>query len=176
MAGGISYHLLEGCRNRSRTAQEELYRMGYEDWMRMLRRYTRDMDEAADVLNRGMFKVFTKIDGFEGNGIQFEAWIRTILIREALDHIRSNKAASNHQPIEMAHEKGRVDPEDPAYILRLLERLPVTTATVFNLYALEGYSHKEIGNMLNISESNSKWHLFSARGKLQEWIRQTASL
>lgn len=169
----ISGDILAGCRRQERGAQEALYRCCYPTLMRIALRYTGRPDEAADVLNRAMFKVFTRLDGFHGDATQWPAWIRTILIREALDALRARPEATHAMPADELPLPAPARPEDPEYILRLLERLPRVTASVFNLYAMEGYSHREIGEWLGISEANSKWHLHAARQKLQAWITQS---
>lgn len=169
----ISGDILAGCRRQERGAQEALYRLCYPALMRIALRYTGRQDEAADVLNRAMFKVFTRLEGFSGDATQWPAWIRTILVREALDALRTRPEPV--QPLSAWEPPlpAPGNPEDPEYILRLLERLPRLTASVFNLYAMEGYSHREIGEWLGISEANSKWHLHAARQKLQAWINQS---
>lgn len=146
--------------------------------MRLAIRYAGNHTDAADILNRALFKVLTKIEQFNGDEQNFGGWIKRILTNEALDFVRANPAFKAHQELETAtHVPVETALEEPAglehNITHLLRQLPLTTATVFNLFALEGYSHREIGEMLGINENNSKWHLHSARQKLQQLIRKT---
>lgn len=174
----ISAKILDGCQRHDAVAQEALYRICYPVLMRLAMRYTRNNADAADILNRGLFKALTKIEQFKGNEQNFGGWIKRIVVNEALDFVRANPAFSTHQELESALQLAEVAPmqEQTAFeqnILHLLQQLPLTTATVFNLFALEGYSHREIGDMLGINENNSKWHLHSARQKLQQLIRKS---
>lgn len=148
--------------------------------MRLTLRYAHNQADAADILNRGLFKVLTKIEQFNGSEANFGGWVKRIVVNEALDFVRANPAFKNFQTLETAAHVGEaplVEPlETEQSIVQMLQHLPLTTATVFNLYALEGYSHREISKTLGISENNSKWHLHSARQKLQQLLRQTAAL
>ena len=172
---------LEGCRRQDGAAQEALYRICYPEMMRLALRYAQNSADAADILNRGLFKVLTKIEQFKGNDQNFGGWIKRIVVNEALDFVRANPAFKQHQELDSALNiavdmPNQEQASEAQNITHLLQQLPLTTATVFNLYALEGYSHREIGESLGISETNSKWHLHSARQKLQQLIRSTATL
>jgi RNA polymerase sigma-70 factor (ECF subfamily) len=175
----ISAEIFEGCRRQERPAQEQLYQRCYPDLMRVALRYVHNEADAADILNRAMFKAFTRIAQFGGTADNFGGWLLRILVHEALDFLRARPAAQANQPLEEAlHLSSGLRPDsarDAEDILALLRRLPATTAAVFNLFALEGYSHQEISAMLDISAANSRWHLHSARQKLQQWIAQTAA-
>jgi len=148
--------------------------------MRLTLRYAHNNADAADILNRGLFKVLTKINQFNGTEENFGGWIKRIVVNEALDFVRANPAFKTHQELDAAMNICDIPMEEQAEtnqnIVHLLEQLPMTTATVFNLFALEGYSHREISETLGISEANSKWHLHSARQKLQQLIRQISAL
>jgi RNA polymerase sigma factor (sigma-70 family) len=176
----IPAHTLEGCRQQKNAAQEALYRLCYPALMRLTMRYARNQADAADILNRGFFKVFTKIDQFNGTEENFGGWIKRIVVNEALDFVRTHPAFNAHQALEeamhLSESHAEEQKETAQNIILLLQQLPLTTATVFNLFALEGYSHREISESLGISEVNSKWHLHSARQKLQQLLRQTAAL
>ena len=176
----ITEAVLEGCRRHERAAQAELYRLCYPTLMRVALRYAPNADDAADILNRGFFKVFTKIEQFAGSEHNFGAWIRRVIVNEALDFIKANPAFKKHEALEAATEIGELpasEREEAAEnILHLLKQLPLMTAAVFNLFALEGYSHQEIGAQLGITETHSKWRLHSARQQLQGLLRQTTAL
>ncbi len=167
--------ILQGCKQYERSAQEALYRQCYAPMMRVALRYLINEADAASVLNRAMLKVFTKIDQFQGAPEQFEAWIRRIVVNESLDCLRSQRQLLAFEPLECGAEASETPAADhyanEQNILSLLAQLPRTSATVFNLYVLEGYSHREIGEQLNITEANSKWHLHAARQKLQNLLR-----
>lgn len=169
----ISRELFQACQQANRKGQESLYQMLYVDLMRIAMRYTLNECDAQDVLNKSMFKVFTKIADFTGNHENFGGWIKRILINECIDFTRSKKSMkmvfTENEPI--ADFMHGVNPdEDPTYILKLLEALPEKGAQIFNLYVIEGYSHKEISELLKISEANSKWQLHAVRKQLREWI------
>ncbi len=176
----IAIEILEGCRRQERTAQAALYQLCYPTLMRVALRYAANVADAADILNRGFFKVFTKIDQFTGTEQNFGGWIRRIIVNEALDFVKANPAFKKHEDLDAAAHIGEhpasVHEEAAQDILHLLHLLPLTTATVFNLFALEGYSHQEISARLDISEVNSKWHLHSARQQLKRLLRQTTAL
>lgn len=171
----ISSHILTGCKNQDPKSQEQLYKLCYVPFMKMALRYTQNEDDAKDVINKTFFKILTKINTFEGDENNFYAWCKTILIHESLDHIKSNAFRQSFNTIEPKDDDSFIYAEsdftsESEQILFYLRQLPVTTATVFNLFALEGYSHKEIAALIGINEGNSKWHLHSAREKLQNWI------
>lgn len=172
--------IFQSCQNKERKGQEALYRQCYPDLMRLLFRYVRVEADAADILNKGMLKVFVKIDQFGGNEDNFFAWIKRVVINEALDHLRASNKLSNTEAIENIPEKSVInlaEEKDAGQMMQfLLSQLPDLTATVFNLYALEGYSHAEIAAMLEISVANSKWHVFSARKRLQLYLQQNSQL
>lgn len=136
----------------------------------LCRRYIGQVDAAEDVLICGFTKVFQKIDQFKGEG-SFEGWIRRIMVNEALSHIRKNKSMYLEVEIEYAEREpdfgllaGQLEAED---LQKLIDKLPSGYKTVFNLYAIEGFSHKEIGDQLGISENTSKSQLSRARKHLQ---------
>jgi len=139
----------------------------------LCRRYIGKVDAAEDVLICGFTKVFQKIDQFKGEG-SFEGWIRRIMVNEALSHIRKNKSMYLEVEIEYAEREpdfgllaGQLEAED---LQKLIDKLPGGYKTVFNLYAIEGFSHKEIGDQLGISENTSKSQLSRARKHLQTML------
>lgn len=176
----IPEQLYERCCQGDSRAQEQLYRLCYVPLMRIAMRYTCNEQDAADILNRSFYKVFTKISTFQGTAEQLGAWIRKILVREAIDFTRSEQSwkrrkAVSKPPSHSSPSKAEQMIEDQNF-LHLLQQLPKTAALVFNLFAIEGYSHPEIAKLLNISQANSKWHLYSARKQLKQLLHQTASL
>lgn len=173
----IAKDIFKKCKANDRAAQEALYRGVYTDVMRITLRYVYNDDDAKDIMNRSLLKVFTKINEFKGNHKNLGGWIRRIVINESIDFVRKQK--SFNEKIELNDEDDRLDvfdqstlDIDPKEILGLLRALPAKASSVFNLYIIEGYSHKEIGAMLNISEANSKWNLHAARKQLQMLIKE----
>lgn len=140
------------------------------------RRYIGQAGEAEDVLICGFTKVFQKIDQFKAEG-SFEGWVRRIMVNESLSHIRKNKSMYLEVEIEKAEREpdygmldGQLEAED---LQKMIDRLPSGYRTVFNLYAIEGFSHKEIGEKLGISENTSKSQLSRARKHLQNMLIET---
>lgn len=138
-------------------------------------RYIHDRDEAEHVMIGGMVKVFEKLDQYQGEG-SFEGWVRRIMVNESLMYIRKHKNMS----LEVEMEQAEFEPDyrrledhlQAADLLLLIEGLPVGYRTVFNLYAIEGFSHREIAEMLGINENTSKSQLSRARQYLQTRLRE----
>ncbi|GGE25353.1 RNA polymerase sigma factor [Sphingobacterium cellulitidis] len=143
-------------------------------------RYAKDQDDAADILQNGFIKVFKKCELFEGKG-SLEGWIRKVMVNTAIESHRKNKVRflsteelTGHE-IEQAGSFSltHLDYKD---LLVLIKKLPMGYRTVFNLYAIEGYNHKEIAEMLEISEGSSKSQLSRARSWLKERIQKMEEL
>ncbi len=177
--GPIPEHILDGCRKQDRAAQQQLYQLCYASFFRLCLRYAECQADAADILNKAFFNIFTRLDQYRGEG-SFVGWMKRIIVNAAVDYIRSNRRFRYHEPVEAAADipgQARADHElAHSDLLALLRHLPFTSSAVFNLYVLEGYSHREIGTMLGITEGNSKWHLHHARQILQRHLTQTAVL
>ncbi len=165
-----------GCKAENRQAQEKLYRSFYRVMMSLCLRYTKNEEDAGEVLNTGFYKVFKNIQRYNQKQASLYTWIRTIIINSCLDHIKSNQ--KNIQHVEFTNATDiEIDPEiiskiKSAHLLQLIRQLPPATQTVFNLFIMEGYSHKEIGKLLQISDGTSKWHLNEARKNLQKMINK----
>lgn len=129
--------------------------------------------EAEDILVTGFMKVFDRIDQFKGEG-SFEGWIRRIMVNEALTHLRRNRSVYLETEIEQADREpdyNRLDDHLEAEdLLKMIEALPPGYRIVFNMYAIDGYSHKEIAEQLGISENTSKSQLSRARSFLQRML------
>ena len=145
----------------------------------LCRRYIRDAGEAESVMITGFLKVFDKISQYSGEG-SFEGWISRIMVNESLLYIRKNKGMYIEVDIEYADQQPNyelasqnLEADD---LLKLVNNLPVGYRTVFNMYAIEGYSHQEIANSLQISESTSKSQLSRARKMLQKQIIEKEAL
>lgn len=168
--------LISACRKGDGKAQREVYEKYAPLMYAVCRRYIGQVDAAEDVLICGFTKVFQKIDQFKAEG-SFEGWIRRIMVNEALSHIRKHKSMYLEVEIEYAEKEpdlgmlaGQLEAED---LQKLIDRLPSGYKTVFNLYAIEGFSHKEIAEQLDISENTSKSQLSRARKHLQSMLVET---
>ena len=159
--------LIQGCSRNDRRIQEVLYRQYCSSMLILCRSYTKNEEDAVEVLQDGFLKIFQQIDRFDSGKSSLYTWMRTIMIRTAIDALRKkNKKGETvewketHDPYIEAEALQHMSAQQVVY---LLQNLPETTRTVFNLYITEGYTHKEIGELLTISEGTSKWHLSEAR-------------
>ena len=168
--------IIEGCLRGSRKFQRLLYEHYYGSMMVVCMRYTHDREEARDVLHEGFMKVFSNLHKYT-RGTNLGAWIRRIMVNTAIDHYRKNAKRPNLVEINNAvHEADMQDvvsDMSAQEILEMIQRLSPAYRTVFNLYVVEGYSHKEVGKMLGISEGTSKSNLAKARAKLQQMIHRS---
>ena len=162
--------LIEGCRQNERAAQKALYEQMAGKMYSLCCRYVKDRLEAEDVLITAFTKMFERIDQFKGEG-SFEGWVRKIVVNEALSYLRKNKSMYLATEIEVADHgpdfenmDSQLEAED---LLKLIAALPAGYRIVFNLYAIDGYTHKEIAAQLGISENTSKSQLSRARSYLQ---------
>ena len=138
-------------------------------------RYTGSREDAQDVLHEGFLKIYEKIEQFEFRG-SFEGWIRRIMVNTALEKFRNqNKLVKSQDSIEEFERSENTDLTDSITVKELLEMIKELSPqyrVVFNLYAIEGYSHKEISEMLGITEGTSKSNLSRARTILQEKVNE----
>ncbi len=162
--------LVKRCKRGNLAAQRELYRRYASAMYAVCLRYCKRREEAEEVLSNGFVKVFGRLDQFSGTG-RLGAWIKTIMVREALNFLRYQKNRFEEMDEERDYGHRREEEAlDAEHLLRLVRSLPTGYQTVFNLYALEGYSHQEIGARLDISESTSKTQLRKARQQLQRLL------
>jgi len=167
--------LIEACKQQDRRAQQQLYERFAPAMFGVCRRYVKSPEDAEDVLVEAFFKVLTNLQQYKGSG-SFEGWIRRIVVNEALMFLR--KRHNFRLTVEISEidrpAVSRVVNELAANdILRLLEHLPTGYRTVFNLYVLEGYKHREIAEMLGISINTSKSQLILARKKMQHLLEDS---
>ncbi len=166
--------LVEGCVRNDRRCQEALYRIHFQSMMRMCMRYTQDRDLAMEIVNTGFLRVFKKLHTFQFKG-SLEGWIRKLVFHSLSDHFKKKDKKVYFLEVEDRDSPVAEAALDKLYledILKLVDQLPDATRDVFILYAIDGYTHVEIGNMLGISEGTSKWHLSNARKKLKDLIRK----
>jgi len=167
--------IISGCIEGNRRAQEKLYKDYYRAMMTLCMRYTRNEDDALEVLNNGFLKVFKNIQRYEPAQASLYTWIRTIVVNSCLDFIKAKNRKETYRELDT-----NTDVDIPASVvgkmkakelLMLVRSLPPSSQAVFNLYVIEGYNHREIGELLQISEGTSKWHLSEARKNLQKMIQ-----
>lgn len=167
--------IIDGCLSGSRRDQELLYRRYAPRLYAVCLQYSGNTEEARDVLQEGFIKIFENLSRFSHEG-SFEGWMRRIIVNTALEKYRSRYYLSRVDDIDEVSEP-EADPENndfaglEAYdLLNMIMELPPKYRMVFNLYAIEGYSHKEIGEMVGITEGTSKSNLSRAREILQKKV------
>lgn len=170
---GDLYVLVKECVSGSRIAQKKLYDIYAPRAFGVIKRYVSDNEPLAEeILNDSFYKVLTKLGQYSFQG-SFEGWIRRIVINTATDHMRKSISKETHK--ELHPEDASVGSEPVGKmshkeLLGLVQSLPHAQRTVFNLFVMENYAHKEIAELLNINENNSRWYLNDARRRLKEKI------
>ena len=171
--------IIEGCRRNNRMHQEYLYKKYYSLFLKLCARYARDMHDAEQLMQDGFLKIFNHINDYSGKG-SFEGWMRRIVVNTCLDYLKSKylkNAMQLHFPNEIGEstafsvENNALDKIAMKDLLGIIQTLPPMSRTVFNLFVFEGYTHKEIGVLLEISEGTSQWHVNNARKNLQQQIK-----
>jgi RNA polymerase sigma factor (sigma-70 family) len=172
-------HLIEGCSRNDRKAQKLLYERYSPMLLGICCRYTRNLAEAEDVMQEGFVKIFSHIYQYSGIG-SFEGWLKRIMVNTAITHYRSNQKHFNQLDITEIRES-KIEDHSPVEVdfsqedlLKVIRLLPRGYQLVFNLFAIEGYSHKEIGEMLGIDIGTSKSQLSRARTILQFKLKELA--
>ena len=166
--------LVEGCKKNDRKSQHIIYEKFYGKMMGVALRYFKDYDTASDMVQESFIKAFSKINQFEG-GENFGGWLKRIVVNHSLDQIRKNKKVSFTSEDELQHQTYEDESEDLSYysginmnqILEAVHELSDSYKMVFNLYVLDGLTHKEIANVLGISEGTSKSNYAKAKKKLK---------
>ena len=167
--------LIAGCLKGDRKAQKELYDLYSRKMMGVCLRYVNDRETARDLLQDGFIKVYTTMHSYTGSGA-FEGWMRMIFVNGALEYLRKTDVLRNSADIgslseQVGENETAVSKLSTEELMGLIKQLPDGFRTVFNLYAIEGYSHKEIAGMLHITESTSRSQYVRARQWLQEQIK-----
>jgi RNA polymerase sigma factor (sigma-70 family) len=167
------HQLIRGCIKQDRKCQKMLYKAFHGFAMGICLRYAGNRDEAAEVMNQGFFKVFTHIERFDTSR-PFKAWLGKIMMNASIDFYRANLKMAYTEDLDKAENLSSGDLVDKNLnyedLLKMVQQLPNAYRTVFNLFAIEGYSHEEIGEMLNINAGTSKSNLHKARQKLKQMI------
>jgi RNA polymerase sigma factor (sigma-70 family) len=166
----VDKELIDGCRKRDRHAQRFLFEHFSSRMLALCCRYVKDRMDAEDVMVTAFTKVFDRISQFKGEG-SFEGWIRRVMVNESLSYLRKNKSMYLETDIEAAQREpdfdrleGELEAED---LRKMISELPTGYRIVFNLYAVDGFSHQEIATQLGVSENTSKSQLSRARALLQ---------
>ena len=175
-AGGELERLVPVCRSGDRAAQKRLFDALAPKMMALCLRYIGDRPTAEDVLQDGFVTLFSRLDSYSGAG-SFEGWARRIFVNTALMHLRKTDALKLSDDIGearrlAAEEATPVQKIGYRELMRLIGTLPPDARTVFNMYVIEGYSHKEIAEALGFTEATSRSKLQRARLRLQELIRE----
>ncbi len=166
--------LIQACIKQNRAAQKKLYDLYAPKMLGVCYRYAQSKEEAEDMLQEGFIKVFQKLDSFKFQGV-FEGWLRRIFVNTAINIIRKYQKLQYETDIEeagtMASNAAEVlDAMQNKEVIELIRNMPQGYRTVLNLYAIEGYSHKEIGEMLGINESSSRSQFTRAKAVLAKKI------
>ena len=164
--------ILKGCLNNEATAQRELYNRYSPKMLAVCYRFAHNREDAEDMLQEGFIKVFLQIHTFEYRGA-FEGWIRRIIVHTCINILKKNKKFN--ESVDIIHATGAMVREESVpsivqakQIVECIRMLPIGYRTVLNLYAIEGYSHREIGMMLDIEESTSRSQYTRAKAMLEE--------
>ncbi len=175
---------MKDCQGGDRKAQFQLYKSCYTSLMSVCLRYQQDEASAAAMLNEGFLKILTNLDKYRPE-VSFVAWSKRIMINTLIDDFRKNRKVKElieskdfhvEEPKVSTFDWNTADQQfDAEQLEYLIQQLPPMSQKVFNLFAIDGYSHREVAEALDISEGTSKWHLSSARQKLMEMMRRVAN-
>jgi len=171
--------LIKGCIANERSAQEGLYKLYYKDMWRVCSRYLKSRELAEEAVNSGFLKVFQHIGSFDENKGELTGWIKVIMMRTSIDLGR--KETDFNIELNSTDEIGDifVSPQilEKLYaedLVKTIRILPIATQMVFNLSVIDGYSHKEIGEKLRITDGTSRWHLAEAKKQLRSLLDPNA--
>ncbi len=173
--------LVNGCVNKNRKSQEIVFKKFHGKMLGICMRYSKDKEEARDILQDSFIKVYSNIKNYGGNG-SFEGWIRRIVTNTAIDFYRRHKHSEVRAGSEIVESTGESITEDegeepdylsisPKEILNAVQNLSPAYRTVFSLYAIDGFSHKEIAEKLGINEGTSKSNFSKAKVNLRKALK-----
>ena len=173
-------NLVKGCVSNDRKAQEALYKLFHAEMLRVCHSYLPEKELAKEAFNAAFLKVFKSIESFDYDKGELGGWIRKIMIYTSIDLCRKELKFTNQESIEVNDDDYFIAPAvlNKLYfddILLNIRRLPLATRTVFNLSVLDGFTHKEISEQLNISEGTSRWHLAEAKSKLRALLEKSGN-
>jgi RNA polymerase sigma-70 factor (ECF subfamily) len=167
--------IVEGCKKGKASFQEKLYQLYSRRMMAVCMRYTKSRFEAEDIFQEAFVKVFKNMEAY--NGGSFEGWVRRIFVNTAINHYHKNRRyteQADYRDIEESHpgEEDILSKINSSQLMVLINTLPEGYRMVFNLYVVEGFTHREIGEMLNISEGTSKSQLSKAKSQLRSILEK----
>jgi len=178
----VTTEILKACADNDRRAQKHLYEYTYKILISVCMRYHSNHEDARFAFNNGFLKIINGLANVDLDQINYHGWSKRIMINGLIDEYRKNR---NHQTTVFAKEtEGELEfhaentvntaESDMGYesIMGLLKTIPPISAHVFTLYVIDGYNHKEIGDLLSITEGTSKWHLSTARKQLRDRLEQ----
>lgn len=186
---GICMHIdttiLKACASDDRRAQKQLYEYCFKAFMPLCLRYHTNEEDARASLNIAFLKIVNAISTINCEEVNFNAWAKRIMTNTLIDEYRKTKNHLSHfqgketeRELDFLAESTRNNAENDfgyAAIMKLLTEIPSVSAKVFNLYVIDGYNHKEIAEMMEMSEGTSKWHLSTARKLLREKLEKMNS-
>lgn len=175
----MEQELIDKCIKNDRLAQSKLYEYCFHKLMPLCYRFHKNEENAREVLNQGFLKIVKNLGSFKEN-VSFDAWINKIMKNTIIDDFRKNKKYIQNVDVKETDreldyfatsvQNQAMSDFEVETLQELIEQLPSITQRVFNLYVISGYNHREIGELLEISDGTSKWHLSNARKLLQELI------
>jgi RNA polymerase sigma-70 factor, ECF subfamily len=170
-------NFIEGCKLGNAAHQQQLYRYCFQPMMKVCLRYHNNMDDAAASFNTAMHSVLTKINQYQNKGA-FMGWVQRIIVNTCLNDLKASVKFDTKEITDRDYNSFLIVPEaysniESKDLLKMVQALPTSTAMVFNMYVMEGFTHEQIASTLNISIGTSKWHLNNARTILKEKIKNT---
>jgi len=178
----VDIALLKACRKKKRYAQEELYEACFQFLMPVCMRYHKNEEDARAIYNVAFMKILKNLNSIDLDEVPFAAWAKRVMTNTLIDQYRKDKKyreriskRDNDRELEFHSSGIKNDAESnmgAAEIMKLLEYLKPATKRVFMLYVIEGYNHREIAEIMEMSEGTSKWHLSTARKELKELLKE----
>lgn len=171
----VDQHTIEGCKKHNLAAQRKLYNQCIDRVYFAIKRYVSDEHYIENVIQDTFLKALTNIDRYDPNKAKFETWISAIAVRESINHLRRKKfefTPVDTAPLKATDKNLALETMQAEYLLGEIEKLPNTHRSVFCLYEIDGYSHREIGDMLGISESTSRSYLTRAKSLFRKNLSQ----
>jgi RNA polymerase sigma-70 factor (ECF subfamily) len=174
----MEQELIQGCVSEDRVSQRQLFETYGRKFMAICKRYMRDDMQAEDVLMESFLKIYNNIKNFKSEG-SFEGWMRRIVVNTAIDHVNKKNRSLLRYCEEVKDETvilpEAIDNLSANELMLMVCELPVGCRTVFNMFVMDGFSHKQIAEHLNIPEGTSKWHMSKARILLQDKLKKYES-
>lgn len=182
----LNTEILVACQSDDRRAQKMVYEYCYMNFIKLCMRYNPSHEEARFVLNNGFLKILKGLGAVDIETLNFYSWAKRIMANVIIDEYRKNKnhnstinTTDNEAELAYYGESDRNSAESNLgveSIMQLLQQIPPISAHVFSLYVIDGFSHKEIADLLNITEGTSKWHLSTARKLLRDKLQENEVL